>query len=630
MMRTSERSWPGRTCIGALFAAVLFALPAAAVGADYYAATNGTAGGSGSLASPWDLRTALAHPPAVQPGDTIWIRGGRYSGPFTSRLQGSSAAPIVVRNYADERVIIEASVWNCDPVLTTKCNGFLDPCTCSLSDPRCPNNRGTPLVVAACSHDVWFWGLETVNNDPVRYTAPPGGCNDAPECCYPNGDFGQPLLPHCDQNATSAAISSHTLIDAVAIYGDDIKLINCVFHDGANGVAWWEPSQGTSEVYGSLIFNNGWMNPLRGHGHGFYTQNAPTSDVASRKLIRDTITWSNFGWGVHARGGCGRVESFTIEGNVSFGNGMPKAAFFALDPVLYVDSQNSAFPNYFFEASSPMRDMVVRDNFAYSPVATGNFSASAIRVGTDGHFSNDVAVEDNYFVGDGIPLYLENWSLAKVTGNTIVGGGDNNAGNVHEEIVRYVDERTMAHLGRYVWDDNDYFMTGTNPTPFRLWRKNWGASSMLSFADWKTTAGVDANSTYTVGLPVTNVVSVRPNAYEPGRAHVVIYNWEDLATVPVDLSGAGLTHGQTYKIHNVQSFKVEDAPDHFGNVVASGTYDSGAPIVNVPMTDLTVTQPIGFLQTQMNVFGATNPVPPTKPASFTNLLFGVFLLRGGV
>jgi len=611
-------------------ACAVAALPAGVGAADFYAATTGTPAANGSFANPWDLRTALAHPAAVQPGDTIWVRGGRYTGPFTSRLQGTSAAPITVRNYDGERVVLEASVWNCDPLLTDRCSGFLDPCTCSLSDPRCPNSRGTPLTIAPCSHDVWIWGIETVNNDPSRWTGPPGGCSDAPECCYPGGDFNQPLLPECDQTPQSAALSSHTVLDAITVYGDNVKMINCVFHDGGVGIAWWEPAGGTSETYGSMIFNNGWMNPSRGNGHGFYTQNFQTTDLASRKLIRDTLTWNNFGWGVHARGGCGRVQGFTMEGNVSFGNGMPKAAFFALDPVLFVDSLNSAFPNYFFESAPPMRDMVVRNNYSYSPVGTGNFYSNALRIGAENHFNVDVAIEDNYFVGDGIPFYIENWALAKVTGNTLVGGGDNNVGNATEEIVRYVDARTMAHLGEYVWDDNHYFMTGTNPTPFRLWRKNWGASSMLNFADWKTTTGVDSNSTYAVGLPAVNQVAVRPNEYEPGRAHIVIYNWQDLASVPVDLSGAGLTEGQSFKIHNVQSFKVEDGPDWFGNVVASGTYSSAAPIVNVSMTDLAVTQPIGFLQTQTTVFGATNPVPPTKPASFTNLLFGVFLLRGGV
>ena len=596
---------------------------------DYFAATNGSGAGDGSFGNPWDLRTALAHPPSVQPGDTIWIRGGRYSGPFTSRLQGTPAAPIVVRNYDQERVILEASVWDCTSN-PNKCSGWVDPCGCSLSDPACPNYLNTPLVIARCSHDVWFWGIETVNNDPVRYTEPPGGCTDAPECCYPNGNLSQPLIPECDQNPQSAAISSHTLIDAVQVFGDNIKLINCIFHDGSNGVAWWEPSQGTSEVYGALIFNNGWVNPLRGHGHGFYAQNYQTSDLSSRKLIRNVIAWNNFGWGIHARGGCGRVQGFTIEKNISFGNGLPKTVFFALDPVLYADSQNSSFPNYFFESAPPMHGMVVRDNFSYSPVATGNFSSSALRIGADGHFSVDVAVEDNYFVGDGIPLYVENWAVAKITGNTVVGGGDNNPGNTTEEIVRYVDSRSLAHLGEYIWDDNAYFMTGTNPAPFRLWRKYWGASSMLSFADWKATTGLDQNSSYTVGLPTTNKVEVLPNEYEVGRAHIVVYNWQDLASVPVDLSTTGLTHGQSFKIHNVQSFKVGDEPDYFGNVVASGTYNSAAPVVNVSMTDLAVTQPIGFLQTQTDVFGTTNPVPPTRPAAHTNLLFGAFLLVGGV
>src|SRR3972149_210724 len=46
--------------------------------AEYYAAPYGTPGGDGSYDNPWDLATALAQPPALQPGDTLWLLGGYY------------------------------------------------------------------------------------------------------------------------------------------------------------------------------------------------------------------------------------------------------------------------------------------------------------------------------------------------------------------------------------------------------------------------------------------------------------------------------------------------------------------------------------------------------------------------
>jgi hypothetical protein len=75
--------------------------------AEYYAAPYGSPSGNGSYSSPWDLATALAQPPVLQPGDMIWLLGGRYAGPFTSDLTGSAAAPIVVRALPSARALLD-------------------------------------------------------------------------------------------------------------------------------------------------------------------------------------------------------------------------------------------------------------------------------------------------------------------------------------------------------------------------------------------------------------------------------------------------------------------------------------------------------------------------------------------
>jgi hypothetical protein len=69
-------------------------------------------------------------------------------------------------------------------------------------------------------------------------------------------------------------------------------------------------------------------------------------------------------------------------------------------------------------------------------------------------------------------------------------------------------------------------------------------------------------------LPSSGVnVTVRPNAYEQGRANIVVYNWSNAGSVSVDLSDV-LRSGQAYTIHNVC--------DLFGTPVASGTYGGGS------------------------------------------------------
>lgn len=74
----------------------------------YYAAPGGSSGGDGSLSRPWNLSTALAGAGGtVQPGDTIWLRGGTYRGNYISTVRGSAAAPVVVRQFPGERAIID-------------------------------------------------------------------------------------------------------------------------------------------------------------------------------------------------------------------------------------------------------------------------------------------------------------------------------------------------------------------------------------------------------------------------------------------------------------------------------------------------------------------------------------------
>src|ERR1700690_3323231 len=90
-----------------LIVSSLLLLGSAANASQWFAATTGTPSGNGSQASPWDLQTALNQPTAVQPGDTIWVRGGTYANQFNGNLNGTAANPIIVRNYTGEHVTID-------------------------------------------------------------------------------------------------------------------------------------------------------------------------------------------------------------------------------------------------------------------------------------------------------------------------------------------------------------------------------------------------------------------------------------------------------------------------------------------------------------------------------------------
>jgi hypothetical protein len=77
-----------------------------------YPPPYGLTSGSGATDAPWDLATALAggHGHRLQPGDTVWIRGGTYPGSFRISLQGQAGLPIQFRQYPGERATIDGSL----------------------------------------------------------------------------------------------------------------------------------------------------------------------------------------------------------------------------------------------------------------------------------------------------------------------------------------------------------------------------------------------------------------------------------------------------------------------------------------------------------------------------------------
>ncbi len=244
----------------ALAGAVFWLTGAAAGAADFYAAPNGSPSGNGSFGSPWDLQTALNQPSAVHPGDTIWLRGGTYTGIHTSYLNGTTTNPIIVRQYPGERATLDGG-----------------------------NSNGVAILSINGSY-TWYWGFEVMSSDPRRVSAQSGSW---PTDIY-RGDG----------------------IDSGSASSDGIKLINLTIHDTKQGVSAFS-SWSNSEVSGCLIYYNGWTAPDRGHGHGIYTQNQ-----VGTKTISGNVMFSGFGYGIHAYGSAAAYpRQLHVQGNTIFVSG---------------------------------------------------------------------------------------------------------------------------------------------------------------------------------------------------------------------------------------------------------------------------------------------------------------------
>jgi hypothetical protein len=73
---------------------------------------------------------------------------------------------------------------------------------------------------------------------------------------------------------------------------------------------------------------------------------------------------------------------------------------------------------------------------------------------------------------------------------------------------------------------------------------------------------------------------VIPNIYEPGRAMVVVYNWQNLDNVAVDFSSF---------LNNDDKYEIRDAQNYYGPLIGSGSYSGGS--VSIPTTSTALAPP---------------------------------------
>jgi hypothetical protein len=76
-------------CVSAL---IVCLEPAPWFATDFFVMANGNSSGNGSLASPWDLRTAFNASSTVKPGDIIYLRCPVGSGQKRCFIPGATGA----------------------------------------------------------------------------------------------------------------------------------------------------------------------------------------------------------------------------------------------------------------------------------------------------------------------------------------------------------------------------------------------------------------------------------------------------------------------------------------------------------------------------------------------------------
>src|SRR5260370_5624370 len=350
--------------------------------------------------------------------------------------------------------------------------------------------------------------------------------------------------------------STDTRPNLIVANASHVKLINLIDHDG--GIGFYTFSAPVDiEISGCLVYNNGWQEAVFGNGHGIYAKS-----TAGPVSLRDHILCGPFGYGIpiFPIAGPDGLTNIHAEGNVSFNNGSVDA-----------DPANSQNARILFGGSEAVGNGRVVDNMTYF---WPNVGVHNLVIGFGTTVNQDLTVRNNYAVGGLLLLDVGWWQALTMTDTSLFGATSD---------MIWLRDSTLSG---FQLANNRYYRDPSAPA--------WGyINTDYGFPMWQQLTGVAATDRVATSDPAEPKVFLRPNGYEPGRANLIIYNWNRQSTVPVDLSGI-VRVGDRYEIRNVQDF--------FGAVVASDIF-GGSP-VDVPMTGVAPVVPIG---------GSPSPPPQTRP-----------------
>lgn len=348
------------------------------------------------------------------------------------------------------------------------------------------------------------------------------------------------------------------------VFVPNMKFINMIIHDHVRHGIYMSEQAINTVVHGCIVYNNGWMSPDMGDGHSFYVQSIGGSTELSDNLAFNGAC-NNFQ--IYTDHSGGTLSNVKLDGNVAFNAGISSTA------------NSRQYRNYILGVDSPATradNLTFVNNMSY--YIPGSRSLPQVQIGRAG--ANGTAVVTNNYLPVG--LMFNNWSAVTFRDNFIAPQNSDYVVNLKKDLV------TPSGL----WNNNTY----SRPTTGNTFAIN---SSGADFTKWKSSTSFDSASTMGSGAMTGTKVIVRPNKYDAGRAHIIVYNWNKAATVSADVSSV-LTVGTTYEVRNAQ--------DYFAAPVLTGTYN-GAPL-QLPMNNLSVAKP--------NAGWATPP--PTGPTFNTFVL----------
>jgi hypothetical protein len=329
--------------------------------ADWYVSPDGVTTNAGTRESPWDIASALNGREEVKPGDTIYLLEGTYrrrpNELFDVRLKGSVGRPIHVRPAPGQRARIDGG-----------------------------------LAVQSPSAYVWIRDLEIFVSEPLPDK--PVSAGSHPE------DLKRPW----------GGLHMHG--------GTSCKYIDLVIHNCNQGISSWQGEE-NPEIYGCIIYDNGWLGVDRGHGHCIYTQNQTGAKTISHCIMTCPFDGS---YTMHAYGSeRAYVDNYLVTDNICYGKGP-----------------------FLIGGGRPSRAIYVFRNYLYGV---------DMRIGYDAPYNVSCVVTDNVIVNG--RLEITNYRSAIQRANLVLAKGAARPTGAKSVLLPNTYDPDRLYLAVYNWDKAD-------------------------------------------------------------------------------------------------------------------------------------------------------------------------------
>ena len=524
----------------------------------WYVATNGTPAGTGSSGNTWDLQTAFNKIGVVLPGDTVMLRGGVYAHTpqfsvpgsqegviFQVTVSGSTGGQITFKSYPGELARVDGGAYGGIAYGYHAC--------------------ARPTVSVGNSANAAFGNYITFQ-DIEFFSSSTEGRLSGDDSSFP---------------------TSITRSDGPNVFGTGVKFINCTIHDMTSGVEIWRQSQ-QFELYGNVIYNNGWQGTPNKHGHSIYTQHS----VAASGLgtIKRNISMGPYDWGIQAYGSSAtEISHYRIGENIFIGNQVAHGG-------ILMGTRSGGL-------ADRLVDNIVTNNFGYGADLAFYFAQ-------DNGSYKDLLGANNYFYK--CFWEISSWKTGIFTNNWILSPAS-------LKIVDIYPNTPLPTIPAWTMNRNVYVVSAAGAPVFGV-----ETEAPRTFAQWQARTGFDANSTLQTALPTgTNYAAVWSNAYDTNRAHALNYNWTLSNFAAIDVSTLGWGVGSTVLVRNAQNYYVDFTTNQ---ITSTNTLiidmQAASHSVAVPYGDTVPSAPLSFPDFGAFVLqrlgaGTTNPPPPASTVTLT-------------